>query len=103
MAFNPFTEPNHICSAFNGHFAAAGFLYENTAPATDSQEHDNTFPATSIDPAASCASLLPPDLPKVYNALRSIDLRTATGDDKLDRFFLKTSATVISPTSSISP
>ena len=72
------------------HFAAAGFLSENTVPATDSQENDNTFPATAIHPADSCASLLPLDLPQVYNALRSIDLRKATGNDKLDRFFLKT-------------
>ena len=89
------TEPSDICSAFNRHFAAAGHLFDNTVHTTDLQADPGTPPAISVPLSESSLSLTILDSFQVCNTLIKIDPKKSTGDDKLDPFFLKTSATVI--------
>jgi exonuclease III len=89
------TEPSVICSAFNRHFAAAGHLFDKNVHTTDPQADPCTPPAISAPLSENSLSLTILDSAQVCNALIKIDQKKSTGDDKLDPFFLKTSATVI--------
>ena len=89
------TEPSVICSAFNRNFAAAGHLFDKNVHTTDPQADPCTPPAISAPLSENSLSLTILDSAQVCNALIKIDQKKSTGDDKLDPFFLKTSATVI--------
>ncbi len=85
------SEQKEICTAINKHFIDIGHLFESSHVGPPGYLGHNN----SVEGMPHSFSLQPLSPFVVYDALNSADARKSTGEDKLDPFFLKLCALLI--------